>query len=127
MTIARQLPAAAAAFAGVAVLASAADRGWLAEAESTAGIRPVLGEPFVVLIQPAAKLVVEVFPEAGRERFLDRELVGPAPVRLPLRPEEQGRAGVIPEEPLGELEPVGHVEHPDLRVQQSAGDLVTDL
>jgi undecaprenyl-diphosphatase len=33
MTTARQLPAAAAAFAGVAVLASAADRGWLAEAD----------------------------------------------------------------------------------------------
>ena len=33
MTIPRQLPAAAAAFAGVAVLASAADRGWLAEAD----------------------------------------------------------------------------------------------
>ena len=33
MTIARQLPAAATAFAEVAVLASAADRGWLAEAD----------------------------------------------------------------------------------------------
>jgi membrane-associated phospholipid phosphatase len=33
---ARQLPAAAAAFAGVAVLASAADRGWLADADRRA-------------------------------------------------------------------------------------------
>src|SRR6202034_649060 len=80
-----------------------------------------------VLVQPPAELVVEVLSEAGRERLFHRELVVAASVGLAFGSEEEGGAGLLAAEPLGEFEPVGDEEDRDLGLQQGAGDLVTDL
>src|SRR6202050_4716980 len=80
-----------------------------------------------ILVQPGAELVVEVFSEAGRERFFYRELVVAAPVRPALGSQEQDGARVLAVEAVGEVEPVGDEEHLDLGVEQGADDLVADL
>ena len=84
------------------------------------------GDGFV-LIQPAAKAVVEVFAKARRERIFDCEHVVPASVGLALGSEEEGGTHALAAEALGEVKPVGYEEHLDLRVQQGADNLVADL
>src|SRR5215472_253539 len=101
--------------------------GLLVPVARSSAIRDRCAAGSLILLQPAAELVVQVFSVAGRERLCGREPVIPAPSGPALGSQEQGRAWVLATEALGELESVGDEEHPDLRVQQRAGDLVADL
>src|SRR5580700_4536397 len=78
---------------------------------------------FGLLAQPSADAVVDVLPEAGRQRLGGGELEGP----LPRRPQEQGRFRALPVEAVGEVELVGDEEDPDAGLQQRPHDLTPDL
>src|ERR1700678_4031460 len=96
---------------------SATSRGWRRASSPGrhCGLR-VLWAANPVFIQPGPEPVVQVLSEAGRERFLDGELVVAASVGLALGPQEEGGGRVLTVKTFGEVVTVGDEEHLDFGI-----------